>query len=81
MNNTVRRSAMISSIVTQSVPQFKAGILILMVIGGIAGGICGRAINKKIEAKTVDKLFIGLMFIGLMVVMIVINVYNIYKFI
>ncbi len=67
---------MISSIVTQSVPQFKAGILILMVIGGIAGGICGRAINKKIEAKTVDKLFIGLM-----VVMIVINVYNIYKFI
>lgn len=30
---------MISSIVTQSVPQFKAGILILMVIGGIAGGI------------------------------------------
>ncbi len=60
MNNTVRRSAMISSIVTQSVPQFKAGILILMVIGGIAGGICGRAINKKIEAKTVDKLFIGL---------------------
>lgn len=81
MNNTVRRSAMISSIVTQSVPQFKAGILILMVIGGIAGGICGRAINKKIEGKTVDKLFIGLMFIGLMVVMIVINVYNIYKFI
>lgn len=67
---------MISSIVTQSVPQFKAGILILMVIGGIAGGICGRTINKKIEAKTVDKLFIGLM-----VVMIVINVYNIYKFI
>ena len=52
-----------------------------MVIGGIAGGICGRAINKKIEVKTVDKLFIGLMFIGLMVVMIVINVYNIYKFI
>ena len=76
MNNTVRRNAMISSIVTQSVPQFKAGILILMVIDGIAGGICGRAINKKIEAKTVDKLFIGLM-----VVMIVINVYNIYKFI
>lgn len=76
MKNTVRRSAMISSIVTQSVPQFKAGILILMVIGGIAGGIFGRAINKKIEGKTVDKLFIGLM-----VVMIVINVYNIYKFI
>ena len=33
------------------------------------------AINKKIDEKTVDKLFIALM-----VLMIVINIYNIYKF-
>ncbi len=46
-----------------------------MVIGGITGGICGRAVNKKIEACTVDKLFIALM-----VVMILINLYNIIKF-
>lgn len=68
-------ASLASAIVSGSVPQFETGILILMIAGGIAGGICGRAINKKIAEKTVDKLFIGLM-----VVMIMINVYNIYKF-
>ena len=42
----------------------------------IAGGMAGRAINKKIDSKTVDKLFIGLM-----VVLIFINIYNIYRFV
>ncbi len=69
-------ASLLSSIVTGSVPNFAAGVLILMAAGGIAGGICGRAINKKIESDTVDKLFIGLM-----VVMIIVNIYNIYKFI
>ena len=64
-----------STIVSGSVPDFQIGVLILMVAGGIAGGICGRAINKKIDEKTVDKLFIALM-----VLMIAINIYNIFKF-
>jgi uncharacterized membrane protein YfcA len=68
-------ASLIASIVSGSVPEFAPGILILMVAGGILGGICGRAINKKIEEKTVDKLFIALMY-----VMIVINLYNIFKF-
>ena len=46
-----------------------------MVIGGIAGGIVGRAVNKKIAAGTVDKFFKGLM-----VVLILVNIYNIYRF-
>lgn len=68
-------ASLLSSIVTGSVPEFSAGILILMAIGGIAGGICGRAVNKKIDARTVDRLFIALM-----VVMILINIYNVIKF-
>lgn len=68
-------ASLIATIVTRSVPAFQLGVLLLMVAGGIAGGICGRAINKKIKEKTVDKLFIALM-----VVMIAINLYNIYKF-
>ena len=68
-------ASLISTIVTGSVPEFQIGVLVLMVIGGIAGGICGRGINKKIDEKTVDKLFIALM-----IVMIAINIYNIYKF-
>ena len=68
-------ASLISTIVSGSVPDFQIGVLILMVAGGIAGGICGRAINKIIDEKTVDKLFIALM-----VLMIVINIYNIFKF-
>lgn len=68
-------ASLVSSIVTSSVPTFQIGVLILMAVGGILGGICGRSLNKKIEEKTVDKLFIGLM-----AVIILINIYNIYKF-
>lgn len=68
-------ASLISSLVTKSVPDFQISMLIFMVIGGILGGICGRAVNKKIEEKTVDKLFIGLM-----IVIIFINIYNIYQF-
>ena len=68
-------ASLISSIVTSSVPAFAIGVLVLMAAGGILGGICGRTVNKKISELTVDRLFIGLM-----VVMIVINIYNIYKF-
>ncbi len=47
-----------------------------MVCGGILGGICGHSLNKKIREHTVEQLFIGLMML-----MIVINIYNICKFI
>jgi hypothetical protein len=68
-------ASLIASIVTGSVPEFTPGILILMVAGGIGGGICGRVINKKIDEKTVDRLFLALM-----VIMILINIYNINQF-
>lgn len=68
-------ASLLSTIFTKSVPEFSIGLLVLMAVGGILGGICGRTLNKKIEEKTVDKLFIGLM-----VVIILINVYNIYRF-
>lgn len=68
-------ASLIQSIMTVSVPLFKIGILIIMASGGILGGICGRALNMNMKEEIVDKLFIGLM-----VVMILINIYNIYKF-
>lgn len=68
-------TSLIVSIATGTVPVFRIAMLVLMVGGGICGGICGRGINKKIDNKTVDKLFIWLM-----VLMIGINLYNIYKF-
>ena len=68
-------ASLLSSVVTNSIPAFDPVVLIFMVIGGIAGGIFGRGLNKNISEKTVDKLFIALM-----VVIILINVYNFYCF-
>lgn len=50
-------------------------LLIGMIFCGILGGIFGRKINKKIVDSTVDKLFIGLM-----IVIICINIYNIFHY-
>jgi uncharacterized membrane protein YfcA len=69
-------ASLLQSIVTGRVPVFQIGILILMVIGGILGGFCGRKCNEKIKDEAVDKLFMALM-----VVIIFVNIYNIYKFI
>ena len=43
-----------------------------MIISGILGGMAGRSVNKKLDDKMVDKLFIGLM-----AVIILINIYNV----
>ena len=43
------------------VPEFRIIALAMMVAGGIGGGIVGRALNKKMDNRAVDKLFIGLM--------------------
>lgn len=67
--------SLISSFITKSVPDFQILLFVLMTIGGIFGGIVGLALNKKISEKTVDKLFIGLM-----IAIIFINIYNIYRF-
>ena len=53
------------------VPEFRPLVLILMVAGGIGGGIVGRMLNKKMDDRAVDKLFIGLM-----VLIVAICVYN-----
>ena len=68
-------ASLISSIATKTVPDFSVGVLALMVCGGILGGMSGRKVNRKLTEKAVDRLFIGLM-----VLMIVINIYNIWKF-
>ena len=46
-----------------------------MVAGGIGGGMIGRAFNKRMDNKAVDKLFIGLM-----VIIMGISLYNVYQY-
>lgn len=68
-------TSLLNSIVTSTVPAFSVALLVLMAAGGILGGFCGRKINKKIDDHKVD-----LLFMGLMVVIIFINIYNMYRF-
>lgn len=68
-------TSLVSSIVTRTIPDFAVLLLVLMAGGGILGGFCGRKINKKIDSRKVD-----LLFMGLMVVIIGINIYNMYRF-
>jgi uncharacterized membrane protein YfcA len=69
-------TSILQSLITGNVPEFAIEVLVLMVVGGICGGICGRLFNQKIEDATVDKLFISLM-----AVIILVNIYNFCKFI
>lgn len=68
-------TALLSTIVTSTVPEFKALALIFMVLGGLLGSMSGRAINKKMDNAAVDKLFIGMM-----AVIILISCYNTLKY-
>ena len=68
-------TSLLNSIFTATVPAFSVFLLVLMAGGGILGGFCGRKINKKIDDHKVDMLFMGLM-----VVIIFINIYNMYRF-
>ncbi|MFQ9872454.1 MAG: sulfite exporter TauE/SafE family protein [Oscillospiraceae bacterium] len=63
------------TVLTGSIPDMKLGFLVVMILGGILGGKVGGRVNKKIKEKHVNWLFEGLM-----LVIIVINIYNAYRF-
>ncbi len=52
---------LVFQLLTRSVPNVGIGIIALMAFSGITGGILGNRINKKINEDTVDKLFIIVM--------------------
>ena len=53
-------ASLIMTVATKTVPDFLWPTLLLMVAGGISGGAAGRALNKHMDNKAVDKLFIVL---------------------
>ena len=64
-------AGVLAAIATREVPPFPWTALLLMTAGGIGGGAAGRALNRRMDENTVDRLFIGLM-----VVIIGISIYN-----
>lgn len=64
-------ASLITTLITQSVPEFEWLALVLMVIGGIAGGAAGRVFYRKMNNRAVDKLYMVLMCI-----IVCISIYN-----
>lgn len=60
---------------THSFPVFDVRILLLMMLGGVGGGYLGRRWNQRLKVEVVNRLFVFLM-----VVIILINIYNVYIF-
>lgn len=68
-------TSLISTFATGSIPTFDPIFLVLMVIGGVAGGFLGSSIVKKLSNRGVDNLFSGVM-----LVIIAISCYNLVQF-
>lgn len=54
-------ASLASTVIGGDIPPFAPLALVLMVAGGIGGGIVGRRLNRKMDNRAVDKLFIALM--------------------
>lgn len=68
-------ASLLQSIIRGAIPEVSPVYLAVMVLGGVLGGIAGGTVNKKISEDIVDKLFMSLM--G---VIILINCWNAYVF-
>lgn len=69
-------ASLANSLIGHEVPAFSPAVLAMMVLCGVLGGLTGSAVHKKIRENQADRLFIGLM-----LVIILINIYNIFKYV
>lgn len=68
-------ASLIFTLVRRNVPDFPPVLFACMVVCGILGGVVGRRINKRIDSAMVNKLFLGLL-----VVIMGVCVYNFIQF-
>lgn len=68
-------ASLVNTLATGSVPEFAIGLLVIMVGCGILGGAAGRMVNRRMDAGMVNRLFIGLM-----IAIMMICVYNMIQF-
>ncbi len=69
-------TSLLFTFITNTIPPFSLKTLIFMIIAGVLGGVVGTYMNRKMKEETVNILFSYIM-----IVIIVINIYNILKFI
>lgn len=65
-------SSILFSIVCNTIPSFQVFDLVIMAFGGVSGGLIGSAVMKKITGKGVDKAFLFVL-----IIVILICTYNI----
>ena len=63
------------SIANNEASKVNLRFLIVMIIDGILGGVLGRFVNKKIDSNIVNKLFVTIL-----IIIILITSYNLYHF-
>ena len=68
-------ASLITTLVTHTVPDFRWPVLMLMAAGGLAGGILGRKLNRHMDGKAVENLFVLLM-----MVIICISIFNAWRY-
>lgn len=68
-------TSLVLTIATGAVPEFSWPALVLMGAGGVIGAIVGSHIVKRVNDQTVERVFMGLM-----LVIMSVNVYNIIRF-
>ncbi|MGH0053588.1 MAG: sulfite exporter TauE/SafE family protein [Sphaerochaetaceae bacterium] len=66
---------LITNIFQGSIPEFNLLLLLSMMVSGIMGAMVGRSISKHLENKHVDRLFMGVMLL-----IVVLSAYNVVKF-
>ena len=67
--------SLLTTLITNSVPDFRWTVLALMAAGGLGGGVLGRRLNQRMSGAAVERLFILLM-----AVIICISLFNTWRY-
>lgn len=67
-------ASFLNTVLRGNVPEFDVLVMVFMVVGGVAGGLLGRFISKRLTNSGVDKLFFALL-IGITAL----SCYNLYQ--
>jgi uncharacterized membrane protein YfcA len=68
-------ASLTTSLMTQSVPAFMPHVLAIMCLGAISGSLLGNKISSKVSEQMIEKIFCMVL-----VLLIMINIYNIIHF-
>ncbi len=68
-------ASLAATLLTKTTPPFQPSWLVVMVLGGLFGGMAGRRLNRRLSGEQVTRLFIGLM-----LVIVGICIYNAVRF-